>query len=59
MKGKEICIPVMPRRPGKYRLTDADKEYLKSLAVDGVIPLDVHIRAMNKILNGDITRVDI
>ena len=31
-------IPVRPRKPGKYHLTQQDKEYIKSFAVDGVIP---------------------
>ncbi len=45
-------IPVRPRKPGKYRLTQQDKEYIKSFAVDGVISFDSYITAMNKILNG-------
>lgn len=47
-------IPVKPSRPGKYILTQADKEYLQSFAVDGVIPFDDYIRATNEILNRDI-----
>ena len=44
-------IPVRPRRPGKYTLTDQDKADLSSLAVNGVIPFDLYIPAVNRILN--------
>ncbi len=44
-------IPVKSRRPGKYRLTEADKNRLKDAAVNGVIPLNDYIRIMNEILN--------
>lgn len=43
-------IPVKPRRPGKYRLTEADRKRLEKAAVDGVIPLNDYIRIMNEIL---------
>lgn len=44
-------ILVKPRIPGKYVLTDEDKEYIKSFAVDGVISFDDYIRVVNGILN--------
>lgn len=44
-------IPVKPRNPGKYILTQQDKEKLKSRAVDGVIPFDDYIKTINEILN--------
>ena len=44
-------IPVKTRMPGKHVLTDEEKEYIKSFAVDGVIPFDDYIRAVNKVLN--------
>lgn len=47
----DLNIPVVPRRPGTYILTEADKEYLKSFAVDGIIPFDEYVKAMNVILN--------
>lgn len=47
----DFNIPVRPRKPGEYELTEQDKEYIKSFAVDGVIPFDAYIRAMNTILN--------
>ena len=46
-------IPVKPSKPGKYILTEEDKEYLKSFAVNGVIPFNDYIKAMNEILNKD------
>ena len=30
----------------QYRLTDRDKEYVKSFAVDGVVPLDAYLCAL-------------
>lgn len=47
----KLDIPVSQRRSGKYKLSEQDKEYLKSFAVDGVIPFDDYIRAINEILN--------
>ncbi len=49
----EFNIPVKPSRPGTYVLTEEDKEYIKSFAVNGVIPFDTYIKAMNRILNKD------
>jgi len=49
---KDINIPARPRKSGKYRLTQQDQEYIKSFAVDGVIPFDAYITAVNKVLNG-------
>ncbi len=47
----DFNIPVTARKPGKYILTEEDKQYLKSFAVNGVIPFNDYIKAMNKILN--------
>lgn len=44
-------VPIRPSTPGKYTLTDEDRKYIESFAVDGVIPLDDYIRAVNKVLN--------
>lgn len=33
-------LPVRQSTAKQYRLTDRDKEYVKSFAVDGVVPLD-------------------
>lgn len=49
MNGSDI--PVKPSKPGKYILTEEDREYLKSFAIDGVIPFTDYIRAINEILN--------
>lgn len=46
-------IPVRQSKPGQYIMTEEDKEYLKSFAVDGVIPFDKYIKAINKVLNKD------
>lgn len=48
---KEFEIPVRPENQHAYLLTEEDKEYIKSFAVDGVIPFDDYIKAVNKILN--------
>ena len=50
-----LNVPVKPSRPGTYTLTEADKEYLKSFAIDGVIPIAAHMHAINVILNGTST----
>lgn len=44
-------IPVRESKPGKYILTNEDKEYIKSFAVNGVIPFGDYIRAVNNVLN--------
>ena len=36
---------------GKYRLTEADKEKLRTAAVDDVIPFNDYMRICNDILN--------
>ena len=46
-----LNIPVRPSSGKKYIMTDADKEYLNSFAIDGIIPFNKYITAMNKILN--------
>lgn len=46
-------IPIKPKASGQYILTEEDKEYLKSFAVNGIIPFDDYIKAMNEILNKD------
>lgn len=46
-------IPVRPRKPSQYIMTEEDKTYLKSFAVNGVIPFEDYIKAMNEILNKD------
>lgn len=42
-------IPVKPSKASIYKLTKQNKEYLKSLAVDGVIPIDDYLTALNNI----------
>ena len=44
-------IPITEMQAPKYKLTKDDKEYLESFAVDGVIPFQDYIMALNKILN--------
>lgn len=46
-----LNISTAPRRPGKRVLTEQEKDYIKSFAVDGVIPFDDYIRAINFVLN--------
>lgn len=48
---KEDNLVIRRSKPGKYALTDEDKEYIKSFAVDGVIPFSDYIKAVNEILN--------
>lgn len=50
-------IPVNRSQPGTYQLTEHDKEYLKSFAVDGVIPIKSYIMAMNQIVNHTVPGV--
>ena len=45
-------IPVRVRKPGKYHFTQQDKENIQSFAVNGKVPFDAYISAVNKILNG-------
>ena len=45
-------IPVRERKTGKYHLSQQDKEFIKTFAVNGIIPLDAYITATNKVLNG-------
>ena len=45
-------IPVRVRKSGKYSFTRQDKEYIQSFAVNGEVPFDAYISAVNKILNG-------
>lgn len=46
-------MPIRESKGGTYTLTEADKEYLKSKAVNGTIPIHDYIKAMNEILNQD------
>ena len=46
------AIPVRARKPGKYHFTQQDKEYIQSFAVNGKVPFNAYISAVNKILNG-------
>lgn len=48
-------IPIRESKGDTYTLTltEADKEYLKSKAVNGIIPIHDYIKAMNEILNRD------
>lgn len=39
-------LPVRQSTAKQYRLTDRDKEYIKSFAVDGVVPLDAYLCAL-------------
>lgn len=39
-------LPVRQSTAKQYRLTDRDKEYVKSFAVDGVVPLDAYLCAL-------------
>lgn len=48
---KEDNLILRPRVPGKYVLTNEDLEYIKSFAVDGVIPFNDYIKAVNEVLN--------
>lgn len=48
---KEDNLIIRRSKPGKYVLTDEDREYIKSFAVDGVIPFSDYIKAVNEILN--------
>ncbi len=45
-------VPVRESKPGKYRLTQQDKEFIKSFAVNGEIPFNAYISAVNRVLNG-------
>lgn len=51
-------IPISRSQPGTYQLTEHDKEYLKSFAVDGVIPIKSYIMAMNQIVNHAVPGVE-
>lgn len=53
-----LNIPVKPSKASTYRLTERDKEYLKSFAVDGVIPIKSYIMAMNQIVNHAVPGVE-
>lgn len=48
---KEDNLIMRPSKPGKYVLTDEDRDYIKSFAVDGVITFSDYIKAVNEILN--------
>ena len=39
-------LPVRQSTAKQYRLTDRDKEYVKSFAADGVVPLDAYLCAL-------------
>ena len=39
-------LPVSQSTAKQYRLTDRGKEYIKSFAVDGVVPLDAYLCAL-------------
>lgn len=39
-------LPVRQSTAKQYRLTEGDKEYIKSFAVDGVVPLDAYLCAL-------------
>lgn len=39
-------LPVRQNTAKQYRLTEGDKEYIKSFAVDGVVPLDAYLYAL-------------
>ena len=52
-------MPVSRSQPGTYQLTEHGKEYLKSFAVDGVIPIKSYIMAMNQIVNHAVPGVEI
>ena len=39
-------LPVRQSTAKQYRLTDRGKEYIKSFAVDGVVPLDAYLCAL-------------
>lgn len=39
-------LPVRQSTAKQYRLTDRDKEYIKSFAADGVVPLDAYLCAL-------------
>ena len=45
------AIPCRAANTCRYPLTAEDKEYIKSFAVDGVVPFEQYIAALNKILN--------
>lgn len=40
-------LPVRQSTARQYILTDRDKEYIKSFAVDGVVPLDAYLYALD------------
>lgn len=40
-------LPVRQSTAKQYRLTDGDKEYIKSFAADGVVPLDAYLYALD------------
>lgn len=44
-------IPIRKSTDGTYRLTAEDKDYIKSLRVDGVIPFQDYITALTVVLN--------
>lgn len=39
-------LPVRQSTAKQYRLTERDKEYIKSFAVDGMVPLDTYLCAL-------------
>ena len=52
-EGKAVMndIPIRKSVGGTYRLTAEDKDYIKSLPVDGVIPFQDYITALKVVLN--------
>lgn len=48
---KRCDIPVKTQTPGTDTITEREKEKLRALVVDGEIPFDVYIKAINEILN--------
>ena len=44
-------IPIRNSVGGTYRLAEEDKDYVKSFAVDGVIPLRDYVKALTVVLN--------
>ena len=42
-------LPVRQSTVKQYRLTERDKQYIKSFAVDGLVPLDMYLYALGRL----------
>lgn len=51
-------LPVRKKARRQYKLTERDKEYLKGFAVNGTMPFDDYIWAMNHLPDDQNRRTD-